>query len=112
MLPENSDGTSCFRISSTVSTDCRAYSFCWGSIMVPGIASTAGATVRVYVEATIDPSTATPSAPPISRVVSLTADPAPASSTDTAPITDSVAGPCTTARPSPMRIIAISTMPA
>ena len=49
-----------------------------------------------------EPITATPSVPPTSRVVSLTAEPAPAVSRGRAPMIASVAGPDT--RPSPAAI--------
>src|SRR5918997_6059563 len=46
-----------------------------------------------------EPSTATPRAAPISRVVSLTADPTPALAGGSDPMIDSVAGGITMARP-------------
>ena len=45
-----------------------------------------------YRAAKIEPSTATPRAPPTWRVVSLTAEPTPARSFGTAPMIDSVTG--------------------
>src|SRR5581483_2843169 len=52
----------------------------------------------------IDPITATPTAPPICRVVSLTADPTPAFARGSEPMIESVAGAMTLPMPSP-RII-------
>jgi hypothetical protein len=52
-----------------------------------------------YTLATIDPMIATPRAPPIWRVVSLTAEPTPALARGSEPITLSVAGAIT--RPMP-----------
>jgi len=50
------------------------------------------------------PMTATPRVPPSRRVESLTADPAPAWRTETAPMMDSVAGAEVNPMPSPYRL--------
>src|SRR5262249_61684149 len=54
---------------------------------------------------------ATPSVPPTSRVVSLTAEPAPALARGSAPMIASVAGPVVNARPAAISDIPITTMP-
>ncbi len=58
-----------------------------------------------------EPSTATPSAPPISRVVSFTAEPTPALAGGSEPMIDSVAGGMTSARPTASTISEASTSP-
>ena len=57
------------------------------------------------MEVNTEPTTATPRVPPSSRVVSLTADPTPALSTESDPMIDSVAGAVVDPRPAPRRII-------
>src|SRR4051794_25684704 len=59
------------------------------------------------MEANTLPTTATPSVPPSSRVVSLTAEPTPARSGGNEPMIDSVAGAVT--RPSPPPIPSMAT---
>ena len=56
----------------------------------------------LYALAVMLPSTATPSAPPISRVVSFTAEPTPALSTGSEPMIESVAGAIAVPMPMPM----------
>ena len=53
------------------------------------------------------PTMATPSAPPTSRLVSLTAEPTPAWSSGSAPMIDSVAGATDSPMPAPINTIAI-----
>ena len=59
------------------------------------------ATTLWKCEANTLPSTATPSAPPVWRVVSLTADPTPARLGGSEPMIDSVAGAWVSPRPMP-----------
>src|SRR6516165_5478843 len=54
---------------------------------------------------------ATPSVPPTSRVVSLTAEPAPAFARGSAPMMASVAGPVVNASPAAISAIAVTTGP-
>ena len=54
---------------------------------------------------------ATPSAPPVVRVVSLTAEPTLAFSTGSEPITDSVAGAIAMPMPNPSTSRCAATMP-
>src|SRR5712691_10296066 len=57
----------------------------------------------------IDPNTATPTAPPIWRVVSFTADPTPALARGSEPMIESVHGAMTLAMPAPItRVMAIT----
>src|SRR5579864_4870407 len=58
-----------------------------------------------------EPITATPSVPPSSRVVSLTADPTPALAVGSAPMMASVAGPMVRARPAAISVIEAMTGP-
>ena len=58
-----------------------------------------------YRELNTLPMMATPSVPPSSRAVSLTAEPTPALPADSEPMIDSVAGAVVAPRPAPMRII-------
>ena len=53
----------------------------------------------------IEPNTATPTAPPIWRVVSLTADPTPALARGSEPMIESVHGAITFAMPAPIIIV-------
>ncbi len=54
-----------------------------------------------YRAAKIEPITATPSAPPVWRVVSLTAEPTPALALGSEPMIDSVAGAMVRPMPTP-----------
>ena len=58
-----------------------------------------------YVDDMTLPTIATPSAPPIWRVVSLTAEPTPAFASGSEPMIDSVAGAITSAWPNAMSIM-------
>ncbi len=64
--------------------------------------------VRAVGGVITEPTIATPSVPPSSRVVSLTAEPAPAFPAGSAPMIASVAGPVVSAGPA--AISAIATM--
>ena len=61
------------------------------------------AIVDEYTAAVMLPRIATPSAPPISRVVSFIAEPTPAFSGGTEPMIDSVAGAIANPMPTPIR---------
>ena len=64
-----------------------------------------------YWLARSDPRIATPSAPPVVRVVSLTAEPTLALSSGSEPITDSVAGAIAMPMPKPRTSRCAATMP-
>ena len=63
----------------------------------------------VYADANTLPRIATPSAPPIWRVVSFIADPRPALASGSEPMIDSVAGTIAVPMPAPRITSAIST---
>ena len=64
-----------------------------------------------YAELSTDPTMATPSVPPTSRVMSLTAEPAPAFPAGSAPMIASVAGPVVNASPAAISAIARTMRP-
>ena len=66
---------------------------------------------RSYTDANTLPTIATPSVPPSSRVVSLTAEPTPALSTLSEPMIDSVAGAVVNPSPPPSNTICTAISP-
>ena len=60
-----------------------------------------------YTDANVEPTTATPMAPPVWRATSFMAEPIPAFASETAPITESVEG----AMMLPIAYVVISTNP-